>query len=176
MSLPPFAMKARTGGHPMHLRDYAPQDHAELGRAALAGFGQFKGAYADWPAMAAGVSRMGDLAGTGEIVVAEDEGRIVGGVAYVGPPKPKAPFFDPVWPVVRMLVVAPSARGRGLGRRLTEACVERARRDGASVIALHTTPIMTVALPRYLCMGFVKVGDAPEIHGVPYGVYPKTLG
>lgn len=34
---------------------------------------------------------------------------------------------------------------------------------------------MTVALPMYLRIGFVKVRDAPDILSVPYGVYVKTL-
>ena len=40
---------------------------------------------------------------------------------------------------------------------------------------LHTSPIMTVALPMYLKMGFVKAYDAPPIFGVPYAVYTKAL-
>jgi ribosomal protein S18 acetylase RimI-like enzyme len=74
-----------------------------------------------------------------------------------------------------MLVVEPAFRGRGIGRALTEACVGRARRDGAPVVALHTTPIMTVALPMYRRMGFEPESEAPPIHGVPYGVYVKRL-
>lgn len=158
------------------LRDYTPQDAAALGNVALEAFEQFKDTYSDWPAMASGVARIGALAETGEIVVAEDDGRPVGGVAYVGPHKPKAGFFDPAWPIIRMLVVTPLARGKGLGRRLTEACIQRAERDGSPIIALHTTPLMDVALPMYLRMGFVKLSAAPDIHGVPYGVYTKTLG
>ncbi|MGY4623662.1 ribosomal protein S18 acetylase RimI-like enzyme [Bradyrhizobium sp. USDA 4486] len=103
---------------------------------------------------------MPGLARTGEIIVAEDGGRIVGAVAYIGPKATKPAFFDPAWPVIRMLVVDPAARGKGVGRQLTEECLRRAERDQAGVIALHTTPIMTVALPMYLRMGFVKAGEA----------------
>lgn len=58
---------------------------------------------------------------------------------------------------------------------LTEACLERARRDHSPIIALHTSPIMSVALPMYLRMGFEKLRDAPDIHGVSYAVYTKSL-
>ncbi|MCP3409512.1 GNAT family N-acetyltransferase [Bradyrhizobium sp. CCGB01] len=110
------------------------------------------------------------------MIVAEDDGHVVGAVAYVGPQRPKAAFFDPAWPVIRMLVVDPLARGKGIGLQLTEECLRRAERDRSPVIALHTTPIMTVALPMYLRMGFTRVRDAPDILGVPYAVYVKTLG
>ncbi|OAF06037.1 GNAT family N-acetyltransferase [Bradyrhizobium centrolobii] len=157
------------------LRDYQPTDAEAVGRVALAAFTQFAPHYSDWPAMANNVSRMAELSRTGEIIVAEDDGRVVGAVAYVGPNKPKAAFFDPAWPIIRMLVVDPSTRGKGLGRQLTEECLRRAERDRSAVIALHTTPIMTIALPMYLRMGFTKVCDAPDIFGVPYAVYVKAL-
>ncbi len=158
------------------LRDFSADDTSALNGVAVAAFAQFKTAYSDWPAMERGVSQMSQLSQTGEIVVAEMDGRIIGGVAYVGPGKPKAPYFDPNWPIIRMLVVDPQARGHGLGRALTEECIRRAQRDKASVIALHTTPIMTVALPMYLRMGFKLRGEAPSIYGVPYAVYTMALG
>lgn len=75
-----------------------------------------------------------------------------------------------------MLVVEPSNRGKGIGRSLTDVCIERAKRDKSKVIALHTSPIMEVALKMYLRMGFSLHCGAPAIHGVSYGVYIKNLG
>jgi len=158
------------------LRDYQPADAEAIVRVALAAFAEFESHYSDWPLFMTHVAKMPELAKTGEIIVVEDGSRIVGAVAYVGPKAPKAAFFDPAWPVIRMLVVDPAARGKGIGRQLTEECLRRAERDQSGVIALHTTPIMTVALPMYLRMGFVRVGEAPDILGVPYGVYVKALG
>ena len=157
------------------LRDYKSTDSEALGRSALEAFEEFRLAYSDWPALAEFVSNMSILSNTGEIIVAEDQGHIVGGVAYVGPNKPKADYFDASWPIIRMLVVRPTARGKGLGRLLTEECIRRARRDKSAIIALHTTPIMEVALPMYLRMGFTKVRDTPDIYGVPYTVYTMSL-
>ncbi|WP_445216257.1 GNAT family N-acetyltransferase [Bradyrhizobium sp. Pa8] len=158
------------------LRDYQPADADAIVRVALAAFAEFEQHYSDWLLFTAHVAKMPELSKTGEIIVAEDGGRIVGAVAYVGPQAPKPAFFDPSWPIIRMLVVDPATRGKGIGRQLTEECLRRAERDQSSVIALHTTPIMTVALPMYLRMGFAKVRDAPDILGVPYAVYVKSLG
>jgi GNAT superfamily N-acetyltransferase len=157
------------------LRDFNPADADTIDRLALSAFVQFKSKYADWQAMAQSVSRMSTLAEVGEIIVADTDAQIVGAVAYVGPDRPKATHFCQAWPIIRMLVVRPSARGRGLGRLLTEECLRRARRDQATTIALHTSPIMTVALPMYLRMGFTKFSDAPDICGVPYAVYTRQL-
>ena len=118
---------------------------------------------------------LSSLAATAELIVAEAGDDFAGAVAYVGPGHPKSAIFDPAWPVVRMLVVNPSARGNGIGRKLTEECILRAQRDGAALIALRTTPIMTIARALYLRMGFTFLRDAPPIHGVPYGIYVKPL-
>lgn len=157
------------------IREYLPSDTMQVNALALRAFEQFKDAYHNWPAFQAKIGNMSVLADAGEIIVAEVEGQIVGAVAYVGPGAPKAEFFRPEWPIMRMLVVAPSSRGCGIGRALAQECLRRAKRDGASVFALHTSELMQVALPMYQRMGFNRVSSAPAIHGVEYGVYVKEL-
>jgi GNAT superfamily N-acetyltransferase len=158
------------------LRDYRAADAAELGRVAVSAFEPYKSEYSDWPAMADRVSRMSELAGTGEIILAEKDDKTVGGVVYVAGGRPKAAYFDQSWPIIRLLVVDPAVRGQGIGRRLTEACVGRARRDRSLILALHTSPIMAGALAMYLRMDFRLLRDAPPIFGVPYAVCTKDLG
>ena len=119
---------------------------------------------------------MASLARYSEILVADAGDTVIGAVAYFGPGTPRADFFEPEWPIIRMLVVDPAARGAGIGRRLTEACIDLARRDGAPLIALHTSPAMEVALAMYLRMGFVLERHVPEWLGVSYGVYVLRLG
>jgi ribosomal protein S18 acetylase RimI-like enzyme len=157
------------------VRDYESPDAEALNRIAVLAFGQFRDQYLDWPAMLAGLSKTSDLSATGEVIVAEFNHQLAGAVAYFGPNSQKAAFFDQRWPIMRMLVVDPAFRGKGLGRTLTTECIARAKRDNAAVIALHTSPIMTVALPMYLKMGFTKAYDAPPIFGVAYAVYTKAL-
>ena len=158
------------------LRAFRDGDAAKVDELALAAFDQFRLQYSDWPAMASAIGRMSVLADTGEIIAAERDERIIGAVAYIAAGRPKAAYFDRSWPIIRMLVVDPASRGSGVGRALTEECMNRARRDGSRVIALHTSPIMTVALPMYLRMGFRLAQVAPPIYGVPYAVYLKHLG
>jgi GNAT superfamily N-acetyltransferase len=159
----------------IRLRDYESGDAEDLNRIAVAAFDQFRDHYGDWPAMRAGLSKASDLSASGEVIVAKLQDEFAGAVAYFGPNSQKAAFFDQRWPVIRMLVVDPAFRGKGVGRALSDECIARARRDGSPIIALHTSPIMSVALPMYLKMGFVKAYDAPPIFGVAYAVYTKAL-
>lgn len=118
---------------------------------------------------------MAAIAGLAELIVATLEGKVVGAVGYVGPGIEKQEWFEREWPVIRMLVVDPEHRGLGIGRALTEECIVRARRDGANLIALHTSPIMRVALPLYERMGFTFLRPAPTRYDIPYGIYVKRL-
>ena len=157
------------------VRDFAADDAAAVNAVALAAFEQYRGEYEDWPAFSAFVGAMANLGESGELIVALSDNRVAGAVAYFGPAAAKPDLFDPAWPVIRMLAVDPGARGRGLGRMLTEECMRRARRDGAEVIALHTSPIMQVALAMYLRLGFVPLRDSSPVFGVPYRIYLKRL-
>lgn len=60
------------------------------------------------------------------------------------------------WPELRLLAVAPGARGLGVGRALMEACVARARAAGAASLGLHTSESMTAARALYAAMGFAR--------------------
>jgi ribosomal protein S18 acetylase RimI-like enzyme len=61
---------------------------------------------------------------------------------------------------VRLLAVAPEARGQGIGTALMKECIRRARQGGAACLNLHTTDMMQVAIRMYERMGFVR---APEL-------------
>lgn len=157
------------------LRAYEPTDAAAVNEVALAAFEELRGHYSDWPKLSRYIAKTSVLADTGEMMVATVQSNVAGAVTYVGPGKEKLDFFPVEWPILRMLVVAPAYRGLGIGRALTDDCIRRARRDNASVIALHTTPIMNIALPMYERMGFVYERETAPILGVPYGVYVKQV-
>lgn len=161
---------------PIRIRAFETADAQAVNNVALEAFEQYRGVYDDWDTLERAVGATSALAGDSELLVAEVDGKIAGAVAYCPPfSEPRAEFFEPRWPLIRMLVVAPGARGRSLGRSLTEACIERARRDGADRIALHTSPAMEVALALYLRMGFRLERRVPDRFGVPYAVYLLDL-
>jgi ribosomal protein S18 acetylase RimI-like enzyme len=99
------------------------------------------------------------------LIVAADAGRIVGAVTYYADATKEGHVAWPVsWANFRLLAVHPDARGRGIGRLLTEECIVRARTAGRAAVGLHTTELMQVARAMYERMGFVRI---PELDFFP---------
>ena len=83
------------------------------------------------------------------LFVAEDGDAIVGSLTLIifrSPTGVRARIED--------VVVAESARGTGLGRRLTDAAIEQARSTGAKAIGLTSRPSREAATGLYQSMGF----------------------
>jgi ribosomal protein S18 acetylase RimI-like enzyme len=69
---------------------------------------------------------------------------------------------------LRMLAVAPSARGRGVGAALLDACLVAARTSGLAEVRLCSLPQMTTAHRLYASRGFARRPDldwrpAPDV-------------
>jgi len=86
-------------------------------------------------------------------------GRLLGTATYVPGPGPyhEGDFGEVA--SMRMLAVAPETQGRGVGRRLVEACVDRARAAGRPGLALYTRPFMAAAQRLYESLGFRRVAE-----------------
>jgi ribosomal protein S18 acetylase RimI-like enzyme len=95
-------------------------------------------------------------------IVAEKEGIIVGSVLFYPPGTAFSTLEEGslTCPEIRLLAVAPEARGLGIGTALMRECIRRARLLGAPCLNLHTTDMMQVAMGMYERMGFVR---APEL-------------
>ena len=89
------------------------------------------------------------LAKGGRIFIAEDEGEVVGCVALL-------PLDDGGFELAKM-TVAESARGKGLGRRLIQHCIDRATEAGAPRLYLETNSALAPALTLYAAMGFRRL-------------------
>jgi ribosomal protein S18 acetylase RimI-like enzyme len=157
------------------IRPYCGTDRAAVNAVARAAFAQYAQNYEDWPSFIDGIGRMADLGKDADVLVAEQDGVIIGAVAHVGPGRPRAAFFPVDWSVIRMLVVDPARRWQGAGRALVDECLRLARESGAPVVGLHTSPIMASALRMYEALGFVRDQDLAPIRGVPYGRYVLPL-
>jgi GNAT superfamily N-acetyltransferase len=148
----------------LRIRDGLPGDRGPIREVTLAAYQEYSPRMpAHWEAYRQNIlATLADVA-PAEQLVAEQEGTIVGTVLLyparrVGPPE-EVPL-QMRWPEVRLLAVAPAARGRGIGGALMQECVRRARRSGAGALTLHTTDLMQAAMRVYERLGFVR---APEL-------------
>ena len=78
--------------------------------------------------------------------IAELHGEAVGSVFLVAKSRTVAKL--------RLLIIDPKARGRGLGRRLTRACIAFARAKGYKTMELWTQSHLTAARAIYESEGF----------------------
>lgn len=60
---------------------------------------------------------------------------------------------------IRLLCVDPRSRGMGVGKALTNTCIQLAIDRGHNQVILHTTQAMQVAWNLYLNMGFERSPD-----------------
>jgi GNAT superfamily N-acetyltransferase len=142
------------------------EEDIELARRVLrAAYTEYEAAFpaANWAPYLNDILDLEGRASASQLLVAEQDGQIVGCVSLF-PPGAKASYpsdafsehWPPEWAAFRLLAVDPAARGQGVGRLLTEACIERARDARAPAVGLHTTEPMKVARAMYERMGFER--------------------
>jgi GNAT superfamily N-acetyltransferase len=108
-----------------------------------------------------------------ELLVADAAGVIVGSVTmYMGWRGAQEGTAR-----VSLLAVLPDQRGAGVGRKLMESCVERARDAGKHRLVMTTTQEMVVARELTERMGFVREPglDTEPAPGVRYQGYALTI-
>lgn len=104
----------------------------------------------------------------GYIFMAELAGEAVGCVGLIA-------MADGGFEVAKM-TVSEAARGTGLGRRLMQACIDKARELGAPRLYLETNDTLGPALGLYRASGFVELPprDTPYVRANVFMELPLT--
>ncbi len=141
----------------MIVRDARPGELAGIGELRVAAYraGELLSANPGYAEVLRGLG----IAGTGEVLVAEENGRIVGTVML----EPFHRFSEiarsPGEAEVRALAVAPQEQHRGTGRALIAAVIERATVRGVHRLLLTTQPAMTAAQHLSRLAGFTRLQE-----------------
>lgn len=61
------------------------------------------------------------------------------------------------YPELRMLAVAPQARGKGVAKALVNECLRRTKEKGYAAMGLHTSDFMGDAVKLYEGLGFERI-------------------
>jgi ribosomal protein S18 acetylase RimI-like enzyme len=168
--------ETRVAGNNLILRDARPQEYDEIAGLTVEAYREFARTLSpqDWMTMEANLRSVEKRGKEGSVIVAEQDGELVGAVAYFAPGAPRHERFPPEWALVIMLAVDWSHRRKGAGKLLTEECVRRSRLDGARQVGLHTSELMTAARSLYEKMGFRQRREF-QLYGVRYWIYVLRL-
>jgi ribosomal protein S18 acetylase RimI-like enzyme len=159
------------------IRPVRPDEYVALGELTVAAYHSLP---TDMPLQEIYDRQLRDVATratTSCVLVAEGPaGELLGGATYVGgPDDPYSEGLKAGEAGIRMLAVDPAGHGRGVGRTLTLACIERARAAGRRRMVLHTGHWMPAARHLYESLGFerdpaIDFSPAPGIDVIGYAL------
>jgi ribosomal protein S18 acetylase RimI-like enzyme len=167
------------GGEPLRgytVRPARPDELDDAGRVVAAAYravGDMPADYLDEVAKAAARAEHGEV-----LVAVDSDHRVLGSVTFVMPGSQLAELSRDGEAEFRMLGVGPAAQGRGVGRALLQACIERSLAVAAHRLVLCSASNMAAAHRMYESVGFRR---APELDwepepGVRLVAYALPLG
>ncbi len=155
-------MKARFGRleQAVIVRDALPAELAEVGEIRVTAYQAGRHISPD-SGYAPVLRALGDE-GDGTVLVAVDgqhDGRILGTVMLQRWPEGGQVVASRDEAEIRALAVSPEGQGRGTGRALLRAAIERAKQEGVRHLVLLTQPDMRAAQHLYDQAGFGRLPD-----------------
>jgi ribosomal protein S18 acetylase RimI-like enzyme len=141
------------------VRPAEPVDYPAVARLTVDAYqadGQLNDAAASYAHTLADVAARAEA---GALLVAVEGADVLGSVLFVEPGSQYAELSRAGEAEFRMLAVDPAAQGRGVGRTLVQACVDRARTTGCTAVVICVRDFALPAQKLYLSLGFVRVPD-----------------
>lgn len=108
-------------------------------------------------------------------IVCENESRELIGMAFLVPHGNPTEIYDEKWCYIRFVSVDPEFGGKGIGRQLTEKCIQFAIDNKEQTIALHTSEMMDKARHIYESLGFKILKEIDQRLGKKYWLYTLDI-
>ncbi|MCU1588437.1 MAG: putative acetyltransferase [Frankiales bacterium] len=140
----------------MLVRPAVPQEHARIGELTASTY--LTEGFADH-GYAEHLRDVATRAAHATVLVALVDDEVVGSLTVATQGGDVAEGHGPGTAVIRMLVTAPAARGRGVGKALVEGAIAAAREDHCEIVRLSTMASMTAAHRLYEGLGFTRTPD-----------------
>jgi len=157
-----------------NIREALSHEHESLGQIMVKVYSQLDGfpSPEEQPQYYHKLANIGDLTkkpSTKIIVAISPEEQIMGGLVYFSDMKyygsggtatsqPHACGF-------RLLAVDAAARGLGIGKALTQYCLDLAKEENQKEMIIHSTKSMQVAWKMYEKIGFIRSEDLDFMQG-----------
>jgi ribosomal protein S18 acetylase RimI-like enzyme len=162
----------------IEIRESRTDEHAQAGAVTADAYREFaREDDPDWQEYLVRLADVADRSSRTTILVAVESDRILGTATLEldGRTELEGDPLRPDEAHIRMLGVAPDARGRGIGRMIMDACEERASASGRTLITLNTTLLMRSAQRMYESMGYSRDEDRVFPDGFVLLSYSKRL-
>jgi GNAT superfamily N-acetyltransferase len=160
--------------HVYTIRNAYPSEFQEIGQLMVNVYSQLDGFLKpdESPQYYHMLTHVGDLTHKPEtelLVALSPEGKITGAVVYFGDMQ----YYGSGGTATReknaggfrFLAVDPLARGNGVGKLLTNACIQKTRDRKLNQLIIHTTNAMKTAWKMYEGLGFKRSEDLDFIQG-----------
>ncbi|MGE5107548.1 MAG: GNAT family N-acetyltransferase [Sphingobacteriales bacterium] len=156
------------------LRNANPNEFEEIGKLMVQVYSQLEGfpkqsEQPDYYKMLANIGELTNKPGAELLVATSTTGKIAGAVVYFSDMKyygsggtatneQNASGF-------RLLTVDPLTRGHGIGKLLTNECIQKAKDKKITQMIIHTTKAMQTAWKMYENLGFKRSEDLDFMQG-----------
>ena len=155
------------------------EDKEKLQKLGLTSYGRFKEVLTEenWNKLNAFLTAENsylDLLLKSKCFICETNSEIIG-MAFLVPKGNPTDIFHTDWCYIRMVGVNPEYGGKGIGKKLTQICIDYAKETKEKIIALHTSEFMDVARHIYESVGFKQTKELEPLYGKKYWLYKLEI-
>ncbi|GAB2793202.1 hypothetical protein GCM10027275_42760 [Rhabdobacter roseus] len=155
-------------------------DLSKIKNLALSSWGQFQGELTpeNWEKLRKNLANQEtylNLLQKSYCLVCENEIGGIIGMSFLVPRGNPTEIYEESWCYLRFVTVDKKYGGQGIGRKLTEKCIQYAVDHGEQTIALHTSEMMSPARHIYESLGFTILREIEPRLGKKYWLYTLDL-